>query len=368
MAYSSPKKLGLGISVYPEHCSQEETLAYIDAAGKRGYTRVFSCLLSVKGDRGQIVEEFKPVAERIHANGMQLVLDVWPAVLDRLGVSPEDLSFFHDLGADGLRLDAPYADRTIAEMTHNPFGLVVEVNASMRDAILESALLSGADSAHLWACHNFYPQRYSGLSYEFWEETSIQAMDQNIRVASFVGCENHDAMGPWGNGTGLPTLEMHRDLAPGLAARHLAATGLVDDILISNAFATEEELDDLAAIDPLRIDMKIDLEDADTDVEREIIFNFPHVVRGDLSPYILRSSMARVKYHDTPIPPHDTRDAVRGDIVVVNDNDPRYKGELQVVLRDMKNLGLHNIVGHVPEEEQILIDYLDSWQRFGFIG
>ena len=39
---------------------------------------------------------------------------------------------------------------------------------------------------------------------------------------------------------GLPTLEDHRDLPIEVQAKHLLMTGLIDDIIISNAYATKE--------------------------------------------------------------------------------------------------------------------------------
>ena len=37
----------LGISIYPEHSNEEQDIAYIRKAGKLGYKRIFTCLLSV---------------------------------------------------------------------------------------------------------------------------------------------------------------------------------------------------------------------------------------------------------------------------------------------------------------------------------
>uniref|UniRef100_UPI002730E386 DUF871 domain-containing protein n=1 Tax=Dubosiella newyorkensis TaxID=1862672 RepID=UPI002730E386 len=61
------------------------------------------------------------------------------------------------------------------------------------------------------------------------------------------------------------------------------------------------------------------------------------------------------------------RDLKRGDIVIVNDNYDRYKGELHVILKDMPNDGKKNVVGHLPEQEMILLEYLDPWNTFGFM-
>ncbi len=44
----------LGISIYPEKTSKEELLEYIDRASYAGFSRIFSCLLSVVDDKEKI--------------------------------------------------------------------------------------------------------------------------------------------------------------------------------------------------------------------------------------------------------------------------------------------------------------------------
>ena len=61
------------------------------------------------------------------------------------------------------------------------------------------------------------------------------------------------------------------------------------------------------------------------------------------------------------------RGLVRGDVVVVNNESPRYKGELQLVLKDMPDDGTRNVIGTLPAHEQMLLDYLDSWSRFDIL-
>ena len=44
-------KRSLGISIYPEHSTVEKDKAYLKLASEYGFTRVFTCLLSVVRDR-----------------------------------------------------------------------------------------------------------------------------------------------------------------------------------------------------------------------------------------------------------------------------------------------------------------------------
>ena len=50
-------------------------------------------------------------------------------------------------------------------------------------------------------------------------------------------------------------LKMHRHLPLELQARHLFATGLIDTVIIGNAYASEEELKQLAAVDRYKLSL-----------------------------------------------------------------------------------------------------------------
>lgn len=359
--------MSFGISVYPEHATLDQNAAYVRRAGEHGFKRVFSCLLSVEKDRDSIVEEFRALNDCIHEAGMEVILDVAPNVFERLDITYDDLSFFAEVHADGIRLDEPFRGSDIAKMTRNPQGLKIELNASTADGVLASTLANGANRANLLACHNFYPQRYSGLDWAFFERESLAVRKENVRLAAFVSCGDVDAFGPWPLREGLPTLECHRGLPIDLQARHLLYSGLVDDIIISNCFPTDEELDALSALNADKVMFRAPLEGDPCAVEQEIFYDFPHQVRGDLSPYLMRSTWSRVQYKDASIPQRNARDLHRGDIVIVNETDARYKGELQIVLRDIPNDGKRNVVASIPESEKVLMGYLDSWSSFGFL-
>ena len=184
--------------------------------------------------------------------------------------------------------------------------------------------------------------------------------------SDLVSSQQPNTFGPWNVYEGLCTLEMHRDLPIDLQARHLFATGLVDDVIIANCFASEEEMKALSEIEPGKLTFRIELEGEPNEAEEKILFEHPHFARGDMNDYAARSTMPRITYKDASIPARNTRDLKRGDIVIVNENYDRYKGELHVVLKDMPNDGKKNVVAHLPEEELILLDYLDAWKTFAF--
>ena len=357
----------IGISIYPEHTTPERDRAYMEMAAKYGCSRIFSCLLSVTKSREEIGKEFRGQIDFAHRLGMEVILDVAPVVLKRLGVTYDDLSFFSEIHADGIRLDEGFDSLAESIMTYNPQNLKIEMNASLGNRYLENIMSHCPKTANLTTCHNFYPQRYTGLGHRHFEKCSREIHKLGLPVAAFVSSQEPNAFGPWPVNDGLCTLEMHRDLPVDTAARHLFATGLVDDVLIANCYASEEELRNLSLLDPSLLTFRMEREYTLSCTEEKILYETLHFVRGDMSDFMARSTQSRVLYADQEVPARNTRDMKRGDVVIVNDEYNRYKGELQIVLMDMENDGRKNVIGHLPANERMLLDYLEPWRKFGFI-
>ncbi len=358
----------LGISVYPEHDSMENIKAYINLASKYGFSRIFSCLLSVEGKtKEQLIEEFRDLNDFAHEKGMEVFLDIAPYVLKRLGVEWNDLQFFKDMHADGIRLDEGFTGMEESLMTTNPQGLKIELNASPLNDYINNVCSHHPDRAHLTTCHNFYPMRYSGLSLDHFRKCNEKIKAQNLPIAAFIGSSNPDAFGPWPVKEGLVTLEDHRDLPLDAQARLLIAEGNVDDILIANCYPTEEELKELSKLQPGILNIKPVLEKELTEVERKILYEHPHYVRGDMSEYSARSTMPRITFANESIAPANNRPIKRGDLIIFNDGYGRYKGELHVVLKDMPADERKNVIGHIPPEEMHLLDALKPFAPFKVI-
>ena len=58
----------------------------------------------------------------------------------------------------------------------------------------------------------------------------------------------------------------------------------------------------------------------------------------------------------------------RGDVVIVNDNLAHYRGEVQIVLKDMKVDGQRNRIGHIPEADHILLNEVKAGRSFCFMN
>ncbi len=141
-------------------------------------------------------------------------------------------------------------------------------------------------------CHNFYPQEGTGLPYHFFQSSSERFKKNGIRTAAFITSQS-GRIGPWDINDGLPTLEMHRHFSVETAAKHLFATNLIDDIIIGNAYASEEELKSLGHLDRYQTVFRVEFVANINEVERQIVLEEQHVRRGDITDQVIRSTEVR---------------------------------------------------------------------------
>lgn len=356
----------LGISIYPEKAGFEENLSYLRLAHKYGFKRVFTCLLSVSGNKEKIVREFKDILGEADKLGMEVIADVSPSVFGELGISYSDLAFFADINVYGIRLDMGFSGLEESIMTFNPYGLRIEINMSNGTKYIDNIMSYKPNINNMLASHNFYPHRYSGLSYDHFIKCSKQFKKYGIRTAAFIS-SNSASFGPWPVNEGLCTLEMHREMPITAQAKHLWATGLIDDVIIANCFASEEELRELGELDRDILSFEVELEDNIPETERSIVLDELHFNRGDVSEYLIRSTQSRVKYKGHEFPPFNTPDIKRGDILIDTSLYGHYAGELQLARKDMKNSGKTNVVGRIKAEEHFLLDYVEPWMKFRLV-
>ncbi|TLG81358.1 DUF871 domain-containing protein [Vagococcus zengguangii] len=357
----------LGISIYPERSTFEKDKEYLDLAHKYGFKRVFTSLLQIKGDKDQVLADFKKVVDYANSLDYEVMVDINPGLFDQLGISYDDLSFFHEMGADGIRLDIGMTGSEEARMTRNPYGIKIEINMSGGTSYVDNIMSYSPNTNNLLGSHNFYPHRYTGLDYQHFVNCSEQFRQYNLNTMAFVN--SHAAtFGPWPTQDGLCSLEDHRDLEIATQVKHLMLTGLIDDITIGNAYASEEELKAMAESFTAEFpSIKVVPAEDITENERICLFDNIHSYRGDRSAYMLRSTMTRVYYKDKDFPAHNTVDIVRGDVLVDNEGYGQYKGETQIALKEMKNDGRVNVVGKISDDELFLLEFLKPWSSFKLI-
>ena len=357
----------LGISIYPEKTTEELIYNYIDLASKYGFSRIFSCLLSVDDTKENIKNKFKKINEYAKEKGFEIIVDVSPRVFSDLGISYNDLSFFKEIGADGLRLDMGFTGSEESLMTFNDDNLKIEINMSSNTNYIDTIIDYMPNKDNLIACHNFYPHRYSGLNFDHFMKCTERFNKYGLRTAAFITSQNKDTFGPWPVTDGLPTLELHRNLPVEVQAKHLIALGNINDIIISNCYPSEDEMKKLGSMRKDMVTFDLQLVDGVPEIEQKILFEEKHFNRGDFSDNLIRSTQSRVKFKGHNFKLFNAPEIIkRGDVVIESSEYGHYAGELQIALSDMKNSGKSNVVAHIKEEEIFILDYIRPWQKFNF--
>lgn len=358
----------LGISIYPEKSTFDEMKAYIDLAAENGFDRIFTCLLSV--DRTQIdkiVSEFKAINQYAAEKGMFVIADVNPKVFKDLDISYQELSFFKEIGAHGIRLDMGFSGSEESLMTFNEHGLLIEINMSNDTHYVDTIMNYMPNKDKLIGCHNFYPHRFSGLKMEHFLACTERFKKHGLITAAFVTSQTEGSFGPWPVTDGLPTLDCHRELPMDVQVKHyICMNGLIDDVIISNCYASEAEL---KAVGKLRRDLvtfEVELIDSLPEIERKIVLETLHFNRGDVSENLIRSTQSRVKYKGHHFEAMNPKEIKRGDVIIESSEYGHYAGELQIALTDMPNSGKSSVVGHIRAEEHFLLDLIKPWQKFVF--
>lgn len=357
----------LGISIYPEKSNIEDIYKYIDKVKDINFTRIFSCLISFDGNKEDVVKKFKDINSYAKKRGFEIILDISPKIFGKLGISYKDLSFFKEIEADGIRLDAGYTGSEEALMTFNDCGLKIEINMSNNTHYIDTIMDYKPNKYKLIGCHNFYPHRYSGLSLEHFNNCTRNFNKYGLKTACFVTSQSKNAYGPWKALEGLPTLEMHRELDIDTQIKHIIALSNIDDIIISNCYPTDEELDKIKKINMEMVSFDININKDLPKMERDIIFDEMHFNRGDISENMIRSTAPRVKYKGHTFNVFNTPKIIKkGDVIIESSEYGHYAGELQIALNDMENSGKSNVVGRISDNEIFILDYIKPWQKFVF--
>ncbi|WP_455387100.1 DUF871 domain-containing protein [Lactiplantibacillus pentosus] len=359
-------KRTLGISLYPDHSDFEQDRAYLDISAQAGFTRLFVSMLEVQDSKAHVTEKYQRLIQHAHQLGFKTTLDVAPNIFDQLGVSYQDLSYFASLGADALRLDAGFDGHEEAWMSYNPPGLDLELNMSNDVEYLPNILTYGANQPFLYGCHNFYPQRGTGLPLDFFIACSQRFKRAGIETAAFVTAPGA-TIGPWDINDGLPTLEMHRDWPLVVQVQHLFSTGLIDSAIIGNAYASQTDLQQLGRLNRYHLTFTVTPTAASHLVERQILLDNLHERRGDINDLTIRSTAVRKRYHDANPVNEDRHTFQRGDVVIGNDQFGKYQNELQIVLQPHQDQR-KNLVATIAPDQLVLLDAVGPWAKFAFVA
>lgn len=350
------KQYTFGVAVFPDGSEADEARieAYLRQAHALGCGEVFSSLHIPELGFAKSLAVLGRIAGLAHAWGMQVSLDVSGAVANTLlNDEPRRLAL-RALAPDWVRMDFGFDEQAMLRLVGQlglP-GLMLNASVLTRQQVEHQVKLLRAryPNLQLRGHHNYYPLPESGLSLGFAAQRARQYAAFGIPVTACVAA-HHAPRLPLA--CGLPTVETTRTLHPGEAALQLVATGVIDDVLIGDPFASEDELAGVALACRGGVPvLRVQPEDGATAQERQIAFAAPHHARPDEAAWAVRSQTSReMAAPGQPVPVRPAGPRLRGDVMVCNRNALRYSGELQVLCASLPATPLQNLVGRVIEAD-----------------
>lgn len=352
-----------GISVYVgENYTMEENRRYIHHAREKGFSDIFAPLHITEADDARIIEEFKTMLDFAGSYGMRVIADISPGTFTYLGWDVRNLKPLKDLGLYGVKVDSGFTAEEIAEFTKNPYGLKIEINAStVTEKFFSDFELKGKpDYNNIQARHNYYPRRNTGISRAIFEHRNRLLRQHGIHsIAAFIPSLDNQ-QGPIFEGR--PTLEVHREMEPQVAAKHLYALG-IDNVVFGDSIPSEEEIRSVGGLDEKLMELRMNVYEPN-ETERSILFQVNHSSRPDWAEDVVRSASS-VELGDVELmQPHDTIERKIGYVTVDNKAYLHYCGELQICKRDLPQDDRVNVVGRIIDEEIFLLDYLKGDSQF----
>lgn len=325
----------IGISFYLNDKTAEERIIQ---AGHSGVKRAFTSL-HIPEESGDLAVRAKQLLKLSKDCGIEVFADVSYHTPGHLGLA--SLFDLKELGVTGLRLD-DFFDHDLIISLAKEFRLAV--NASiLYEEDLERLLASGLEAKQLIGWHNFYPRVETGLSKAFFHQQNELFKRYNIPVFAYIPGAG-EKRGPLFEG--LPTLEKHRETDPFLAALELFQNG-VEEVYIGDPDHGNGLLEKLMI---LVQENRVILH-----VEGGSITTGKYHLRPDLSRDVLRFMNTRTS---DSVVPKNTVERTIGSVTMDNDQYGRYRGEIQITLRDLHADERVNVIGKVKDEDIPLLQYL----------
>ncbi|QHE63253.1 DUF871 family protein [Rossellomorea vietnamensis] len=334
----------IGISVY---LSDEDAEERILRASSSGIKLAFTSL-HIPEESDISPKRVRDLLSLFNREGFQVFADVSKKTPTMLGLHHfEELK---ELGVTALRLDDGF---TTDEMLDLSLQFRIAINAStVGKKELQGWIESGLATKNMIAWHNFYPKPETGLDEEYFLKQQHLFDTLGIPVYVFIPGDEKKR-GPLH--LGLPTLEDHRDQSPYISAIQLKRWG-VTGVFVGDPGCSGELLGKLVRFDQEEV---IELSYSGSgEIEGE------YVLRPDPGRDVFRLLDTRT---DNGVPSLNTVERPRGTITRDNDLYGRYKGEMQIVRRDLEINPAVNVMGRVCVEDLPLLEWLQPSQKIRMV-
>jgi N-acetylglucosamine kinase-like BadF-type ATPase len=254
-----------------------------------------------------------------------------------------------------IRLDYGFSNKDVLELMKK--GYLVELNASViKEDTMEYLKANGADFSNFRVSHNFYPKKYTGLSYEAVQKKNEYLKSYGCYVVMYIP-SHHQARPPMYEG--LPTIEAHRNASLTAILSEAKILGC-DEVCFGDAYCSEEEIRYATRFDfgiiKIPVILKKDLNDETIKQLLKV-----HRNRLDETEYFVRSSV-----RCDGIKPFNTVTRNVKDVTIDNELFLRYQGEVCIMKKTIEADERVNVVGKCNCSD-FLINNIKPGQKFKLV-
>lgn len=326
-----------GISIYLS-TNIEMNSEYLLKAKEVNSSFVFTTI-NMPEENDELKKDISKVVELCKKNKMKLIVDI----------NANSKKYIKDYENVYYRIDDGLSNDEIIALAKNNY--VVLNSTTLDEEDLKYFKLKGVDFSKLYSLHNYYPKVYTGVSLKFLKKRNEIYKKYGLKTMAFIPGDLK--RGPIFEG--LPTVEEHRYMDILQASLELIAND-TDVILLGDLNIKEENWERLKyllkGIVPLRINKNI--------LKNRIFEN-----RKDYSNYVVRN-IKRDIVLDTIV--EIDKNIEKGDILVTDEKGLRYKGDLEIALKNLNKLNDgRRIVASVIDKDKGLLEYLSIINKFIFI-
>lgn len=285
----------------------------------------------------------------------KIIADVSKKTLKMFGVESL-IGFAKIMNIAVLRIDYGFNDNEIAELAKQ---IPICLNASTLTVDAIHKIKQGGKD--IYAMHNFYPRPETGLDEEQFRLRNQMLKEEGIKVLAFIPGDIN-RRGPIYEG--LPSLEVHRKVAPYGSYLDLLLNYKVDGIFVGDGIISQYQLELIENyLQTNVISIPILFEG-----ESEKLYDKEFTIRIDSPRWLLRLQESReYSCYGHEILPNNCIPRSVGMVTMDNLHYQRYSGEIQIIKESLPADDRVNVIGKMPKEYDILLNNIQNSTKIRFI-
>lgn len=358
-------------SIYPDFVlneNAETVLNYLKLGKSSGACGVFTSIHQPEFTLLEQLQGLAKLGQQVNQLDLELIVDIGGSHFQKILTDPSLKELMIQAKITGLRLDYGYLLPEVkAFVQHFELHKLV-INASTMTAAMLREFLQyqqlNFPAVQVSAGHNFYPRPETGLSLTYAQQQYLLFNQYHIEVD---GCVSSFANRRGPLKQGLPTLESHR-----VVSIEQAMVELVEERVADNFLFGEQQLslNEFQAISQVLADKTLVLHYTPLISNIDLLVKIeaePHNFRIDSNDDFFRSVTSRTmaQFGETQKPINTiTRPAYC--ITIDNDNYGRYRGEIQVVIKETSADARVNVIGIIMPNDRWKLKYFRQGYQYQF--